>query len=305
MSKSFADRLTAQIQRTGSILCVGFDPSIPALPRYVLEKLQGQTISPEVIDDTLFSFYSIFIERLSNSIACIKPNIAFFEQYGLGGLSAINKLCRLAQEVGLPIILDGKRGDIGSTAEAYAHAYLGSNDKDPFIQQVAEVDALTINPFLGFDTLDPFVKMAQSNNKGLFILVRTSNPGASVIQGDFKNHQGVSITQYLAQWIGDNSALQGSSGLSGLGAVVGATQPIEAVALRGLMPNAYFLVPGFGAQGASAAEAVAGKRHDGSGLVVNVSRAMTSGLADLPQIKLGDEITKRAETLSKQLSEAL
>jgi orotidine-5'-phosphate decarboxylase len=188
----------------------------------------------------------ILVSAIEGRVAAIKPNIAFFEQYGLPGLSAFPRLCDAARERSIPVIADAKLGDIGSTAAAYSAASLCGVSVGSRTMRAFHCDALTINPFLGFDTLEPFLKDAQECGEGPFILVQTSNPGAKALQG--LRAEGVSVSEHVARWVAENAQkLQGACGWSGVGAVVGASYPDEARKLREVMPRSIFLIPRLGA----------------------------------------------------------
>ena len=268
MAESFADRLTEKTRAVGTPLCAGIDPHLDLIPplfrRADIKPTAAATA--EGVRDFCFEL----LERLKGRIGVIKPQSAFFEQLGPGGMGILSDLCREAGELGLLVVLDAKRGDIGSTSAAYARAMLGREAGFP-------ADALTVNPYLGIETLDPFLEAADAAGSGLFVLVRTSNPGSADLQmlelGD-----GGKVYEKLA---GDLSPLVesrvGSSGYSSLGIVAGATYPEEAASLRRLLPTALFLVPGFGAQGGGREEALAGL-VDGpegpEGGIVNSSRGI-------------------------------
>ena len=276
----FADKLTTAIIRTNTPLIAGFDPDLSTLPEFYLTAAQKQPSNEAAIHAALTSFYCDSIDILAAQIPAIKPNSAFFEQYGVGGFRALLDICAHARSQNLLVILDAKRGDIGSTATAYSRAFLGQSRA--FGQPVTTfaADALTVNPFLGFDTLTPFLADCRDHGRGLFVLVRTSNPGSADLQ---TAPTGVaSSADKVAQWLDQHAAeFTGTAGISGLGAVVGATYPSEAQALRALMPNNYFLIPGFGAQGGKAADALAGFRTPAGNTsapkdaaVVNASRGI-------------------------------
>ncbi|NDC38545.1 MAG: orotidine-5'-phosphate decarboxylase, partial [Proteobacteria bacterium] len=183
MSDNFADRLAETILKTGSYLCAGFDPQPQAFPEFLKE--EATAISPtdeEFVCTLLQSFYTVAIDALKRHIAAIKPNIAFFERYGLSGMLALAEILSHARRVGMLVIMDAKRGDIGSTAEAYADAFLGVPEFLGRRLSAFPVDALTVSPFLGFDTLEPFITRCQEHGKGVFVLVKTSNPGSSDLQ---------------------------------------------------------------------------------------------------------------------------
>jgi len=308
MSENFADRLSETMIKTGSYLCAGLDPQPVAFPEFLKE--EAAAISPtdeEFVYTLLQSFYAVAIDALKGQVAAIKPNIAFFEQYGLGGMLAFAEIISHARRAGMLVILDAKRGDIGSTAEAYADAFLGTADflgrKIPGFS----VDALTVNPYLGFDTLEPFIKRCEDHGKGIFVLVKTSNPGSSDLQDVKSMGREESISARVARHLAEQaSRLQGRSGFSALGAVVGATHPDEARALRRLMPSNFFLIPGYGAQGGTAEDAVAGFAGSGGG-IVNVSRALFGKFPEeiTSRKALAAELIARAKALNAPLCTAL
>lgn len=303
----FADRLQKEIERTGSCLVAGCDPVLDSLPGWLHQQVaEYATTDKEYISRGLEVFTDCFLNAAQDVVAAIKPNIAFFEQYGIDGLVVFDSLCRRAKERGLQVIADAKRGDIGSTAMAYSRAFLGGATVKGRNAAAFHCDALTVNPFLGFDTLEPFVEACQENGKGLFILVQTSNPGAKEIQS--VNQDGRSVSERVASWIAEQSdRLRGACGWSGLGAVVGAPYPDEARRLREVMQEAIFLIPGLGAQGGQASESIAGfgsqNGRRGGGLV-NASRGLLIGDSSSPDsfCKL---ITSNIERFNSQISQAL
>lgn len=257
----FFDRLEAVRRERGSILCVGIDPRMERMPAEVTDGLDGDK------QKTLERFGLALLEAAGPHAACFKPQIAFFEAHGLPGLNAFATILRAARERGLLVIGDVKRGDIGSTAEAYARAFLAPGAD-------LECDAITINPYLGRDALQPFVDAAAEHGKGLYVLVRTSNPGGADLQELVAD--GRRIFEHTAALVRELGAdhVSAETGLSCVGAVVGATTPAALEALRGEMPDTPFLVPGYGAQGGTAADVVPAFRADGSGAVINASRSI-------------------------------
>lgn len=197
------------------------------------------------------AFLGAVLDRVIGRVAIVKPQIAFFEQLGWRGIRMLDGICRRAREAGLLVLLDAKRGDIGSTAEGYAAAYLAPDAAMP-------VDAMTLNPYLGFDTLDPFAKVALDAGRGLFVLVKTSNPGSGDLQD--RDVDGEPLFGRVADGLAKiEGTLAGpETGWSSLGVVCGATWPDQARRVREALPRALFLVPGFGAQGGSAAAALQG-----------------------------------------------
>jgi orotidine-5'-phosphate decarboxylase len=256
----FADRLVEATRRLGP-LCVGIDPH-PAL----LPPMFGRP-GPGVAE----AWGVALIERCAGRVAAVKPQAGLFERWGSRGVLALERVCEAAKAAGLIVILDAKRGDIGTTAEGYAAAYLGPEAACP-------CDALTVNPYMGVETLEPFVAEAVRAGRGVAVLARTSNPGSA----DFQARQvdGLPLYLHVARAMdGLIARLQGETGWSGLMLVAGATGPEEARRLRAAAPKALFLVPGYGAQGASAAEALAGFTPGPAGLeggLVNASRSVAS-----------------------------
>jgi orotidine-5'-phosphate decarboxylase len=240
---NFADRLLTQTEKRGNPLCLGLDPHVSLLPQFVMGKTDEKTNRVKSIEAFIISY----IDLIADKVPAVKPQAAFFEQYGSAGMQMLFDVSSYAQEKGLLVILDAKRSDIGSTAKAYAEAYLSKQ---------APFDAITLNPYLGMDSLVPFIDACQSNGKGVFVLAKTSNPGAKDYQ-DLVLQEGGHLYEAIAKSLQSHSkALVGKSGWSSLGVVVGATYPEESVKIRQLLPKAVFLVPGFGAQGASAEQAL-------------------------------------------------
>ncbi len=304
---SFADRLQASILSSQSALVAGCDPVLEKLPAFLLDEAQRTTKSDsEFVERALSRFGEIFLSAVTGKVAAIKPNIAFFEQYGLPGLHAFRRLCDSIRVARVPLIIDAKRGDIGSTAAAYSAAFISGVTIRGSRHVAFECDALTINPFLGFDTLEPFVSDCEEYGKGLFILLQTSNPGAKDIQG--LESEGKTVSGHVAEWLAANaSRLEGECGFSGLGAVVGASYPEEARALRAALPSTFFLMPGFGAQGAGADDATAGfaeRNVSRGGALVNVSRGLLEGSSD-SEISLEQLIRSNVEKFNSQLRGAL
>ena len=262
MTAHFGDRLASALASTGTPLCVGIDPHISLMPELFCH---NGTISIEA----LRHFSLNVIEAASGLVPAIKPQAAMFEAFGPDGMVVLCETAKAARAAGLLVIMDAKRGDIGSTSAAYAKAYLGADAPFPS-------DALTINPWMGLDTLMPFIERADLTGSGLFILVRTSNEGAADLQE--LETDGALVYQTLAKKLAPLiDKASGKNGLSSIGIVAGATVPAQAEALRALLPSAPFLIPGFGAQGAGPAHATIALSKDngifGGGLV-NSSRAV-------------------------------
>lgn len=243
-------------------LCVGIDPHPHMFPEVFGAPNAGK----------IAIWADGIIEAAANHVAVVKPQIAFFELWGSTGMAALEHVCKTAREAGLMVILDAKRGDIGSTAKCYANAYLGDNAALP-------VDALTVNPFMGLETVDPFIEAASANGRGVAVLTRTSNPGAADIEEKIVDGKPIYISLAEALSERSKSLLDKQGEWSGLMMVAGATAPAEARAIREAAPKNLLLVPGYGAQGAGADAAVAGfiPGKDGTleGGVVNASRSVT------------------------------
>ncbi|MEO1084990.1 MAG: orotidine-5'-phosphate decarboxylase [Acidobacteriota bacterium] len=243
----FADALIKRVRQLGHPLCVGFDPHLDRIP----SPFRRGSMRPEdpATADAVADFLGAVLERVAERVSVIKPHAAFFEQLGWPGLKVLQELVTKARELGVLVLMDAKRGDIGSTAKAYAAAHLGADAPFP-------AHALTVNPYLGLDTLEPFIERAASTGAGVFVLVRTSNPGAGTFQ-DLKDADGRPLFHAVAEALAAPSTrLAGAIGFSGLGVVFGATWPGEAEAVRERLPHALVLVPGYGAQGGSAKDAV-------------------------------------------------
>lgn len=310
---NFADRLVQSIDRSKSFIVAGFDPQLDTVPEAVLTAAAATTQTNEdFVDAALTDFYTLALDGLAGRIAAVKPNIAFFEQYGLGGLRAFGTVCALARERDLPVIVDAKRGDIGSTAQAYSRAFLGAVSVGGRKIQTWDVAAVTVSPFLGFDTLAPFVDDCLAYGKGIFVLVKTSNPGSADIQGLRSTESDVDVSALIAQWLDkEGRRILGDAGFSSLGAVVGAPYPDEARRLRSLMPRNFFLIPGMGAQGGTAADAVAGfgRTTDGRphGALINLSRGLLSAFSSraVSRPAIVSELRAKAEAVNRDISAAL
>ena len=245
MVEHFGDRLFKKIRSTKSFLCLGIDPHLNMIPK-IFNKERTSTNNIKTVEKFCFSLLDTAYEL----VPAIKPQIALFEQLGPDGMKLLSSLCKHAQSKGFLVIMDAKRGDIGSTSQAYANAYLGKNAPFPS-------DALTVNPWLGIDSLEPFFKKASETGSGLFILAHTSNKGSKDIQ-EMPLTIGIRCYEHLANILKPIvEKYKGTSGLSSIGIVSGATFKEEALSLRKILPSAPFLIPGYGTQGASAKDACA------------------------------------------------
>lgn len=274
----FIDRLIQAIEAKNSRICVGLDPHLNHLPDYLID--QEEVAKAETRDEFLqrmgqviVEFNKEIIDQVAPYTAVVKPQMAFYEQLGLPGLKALQATVTAAKKAGLLVILDGKRNDIGSSAAGYHQAYLRKvyPKSREFKAGFFQVDALTINPYLGWEGIKPFLA---DEKRGVFALLRTSNPGAEELQG-VSLSSGEKYYQFLGsklqEWGND---YQGDTGYSNLGAVVGATCPEELVQLREAVPRVFFLIPGYGAQGGGAADVVGGFDAKLRGGIVNSARSI-------------------------------
>ncbi len=283
----FADRLAAAIQAKGNVVCVGLDPRWEALPVEVQQRHGAATLA--AVAAAFEEFCGRVLEIVASLVPVVKPQSAFFEACGPEGMAVLQRLLRKARDLRLITILDSKRNDIASTASAYADAAFGGTRLAGRTYPVWEADALTINPYLGRDAVEPFLASARRIGAGLFVLVRTSNPGAGQFQDLLVSPPPLTpqggevgagvpprplyqhVGEAVATWARENL---GKCGLGDVGAVVGATYPSELAKLRKQLPEVIFLVPGFGAQGGTAADVAPAFRPDGLGAIINSSRGI-------------------------------
>ncbi len=266
----YSTRLNDAIRRKQTPALVGLDPRFNRLPGAMVSNAGTGLASVEDQAAAYVEFCCRVVDIVAPLVPAVKPQAAFFEELGPAGCAALREVIHYARSAGLIVICDAKRGDIGSTAEAYARAYLAGEDP---MAAVWGADALTISPYLGADTLQPFVDVALERAAGLYVLVRTSNPGAGTFQDRLT--EGSPLYRGVASVV-EELALQtcGGDGFAAVGAVVGATWPSELAELRAAMPHAPLLVPGYGSQGAGAADVSAAFRDDGLGALVNSSRGI-------------------------------
>lgn len=258
----FADRLAAAVKTAGNPVCVGLDPRWEKLPDSFRSSGRTSTAS---IADAYTSFCHGVIDVVASVVPIIKVQAAFFEELGASGMAAMADVILYAEACGLLVIVDGKRNDIGSTAEAYARGYLGREGS------LWHADALTVSPYLGDDSLTPFADIAKERESGIFVLVKTSNPGGKFLQD--LTCDGEPLYRRVGAYVEQLAAANvGECGYGAVGAVVGATYPEQLVELRAAMPHTWFLVPGYGSQGGKATDVVAALDANGMGAIVNNSR---------------------------------
>ena len=260
---AFMDRLAEAVRAKRSPLMVGLDPRVGSLP----ESLKpAENAGPVEVADAFREFSYGVIEAVADLTPVVKPQVAFFEQLGAAGMVALAQVIQRAREAELLVVVDGKRNDIGSTAEAYADGWLGN-------QSVWQGDALTVSPYLGDDSLEPFTKVATDRDAGVFVLVKTSNPGGALWQD--KKLVDLPLYRQVGEHVeAISEATKGSCGYGVAGAVVGATYPEQLDELRKAMPHTWFLIPGFGSQGGTAEGVAGGFDESGLGAVVNSSRGI-------------------------------
>ncbi|MGM5482654.1 MAG: orotidine-5'-phosphate decarboxylase [Nanobdellota archaeon] len=258
-----ADKLIQAIDEKKNPSVIGLDPRYEKLPQFLKNTEKAKAV---------FEFNKLIIDSIKDIVPAVKPQSAFYEVMGINGIKALFQTIEYAKKQGLLVILDAKKNDIGSTAEAYAKAYLSKG---------TGIDFLTITPYLGKDSIQPFIEVSAKNNKGIFVLVKTSNPGSADFQ-EIKADDKFAY-EYVADML-DNAARQhtGKTGYSGIGAVVGATYPNEASKIRNMLLKSIFLVPGYGKQGGTADDAIECFDKKGYGAIVNSSRGVTFSFRDNP-----------------------
>jgi orotidine-5'-phosphate decarboxylase len=271
---NFADRLIAAVREKKSHVVVGLDPRWQALPPQLKTlATRNNDLGPQAAALAFYQFGRAIIDSVHDISVAVKPQLAFYEQYGPWGMHALVQTVEYAREQGLLVIADAKRGDIGSTAVAYAQAYLGGIATSDEPTWSLQADAVTVNAYLGSDGIEPFINAGAVSGGGLFVLVKTSNKSSGELQDQLID--GEPVYARMARMVnGWGESLVGKEGYSSVGAVVGATYPQEAAQLRRLMPRALFLVPGYGAQGGSAQDVLPAFNPDGLGAVVNSSRGI-------------------------------
>ena len=282
------NKLISNIQKTNAPIVVGLDPMLNYVPEHIQKKSfaeYGETL--EGAADAIWQFNKEIVDATSDLIPAVKPQIAMYEQFGVEGLKAFQKTVDYCHEKGLVVIGDVKRGDIGSTSAAYAVGHLGKVQVGNTICQVFNEDFATVNPYLGTDGIKPFVDICKEEKKGLFILVKTSNPSS----GEFQDR--IIDGRPLYEWVGEKVAEWGADHMgdsySYIGAVVGATYPEMGKVLRKVMPKSYILVPGYGAQGGKGADLVHFFNEDGLGAIVNSSRGIIAAYKQEKYAKFGAE----------------
>lgn len=283
------NKLIAKIQKTGAPIVVGLDPMLNYIPEHIQKKAfaeYGETL--EGAAEAIWQFNKEIVDKTYDLIPAVKPQIAMYEQFGIEGLKAYKKTIDYCKSRDLVVIGDIKRGDIGSTSAAYAVGHLGKVQVGSKCYVPFDEDFATVNPYLGSDGVKPFIEVCKEENKGLFILVKTSNPSSGEFQDQLVNGRPLYelVGEKVAQW-GEEHV--GQSGYSYIGAVVGATYPEMGATLRKIMTKTFILVPGYGAQGGKGKDLVNFFNEDGLGAIVNSSRGIIAAYKQEKYAKFGAE----------------
>lgn len=269
-----ADLLIEKIKAKGNPSVAGLDPKLEYVPEYIRKKAYSEYgKNLKGASEAIWEYNKGLIDALYDIVPAVKPQSAFYEMYGLCGEEILHRTISYTKEKGLYVILDVKRNDIGSTAEAYSRAYLGKCEVDGELYDACGVDCITVNPYLGTDGVQPFIEDCKKYDKAIFTLVKTSNPSSGEFQDKIMDEKTLfeTVAKRVDEW---NSDTIGKSGYGAVGAVVGATYPEQAKILRSIMPKSYFLVPGYGAQGGGAQGVKPCFNADGLGAIVNSSRGI-------------------------------
>ncbi|MHC5036797.1 MAG: orotidine-5'-phosphate decarboxylase [Planctomycetota bacterium] len=306
----FADRLIASVEAKGNPLCVGIDPRLDQIPEALREEELSRGGDPLVAGaEAVGRFAREVIDVVAPLVPAIKIQMAFFEIFGAPGLRVFEDISFHANELGLVVIGDGKRNDIGSTAEAYATGYLGEFQIGPHAVGAFALDALTVNAYLGTDGVNPFLKACDAFGKGIFVLVKTSNPSSGELQDLEVEGKPLfeRMADLVAQW---GESRRGEREYSSVGAVVGATYPEQGVRLREILPQTLFLLPGYGAQGATVEDLRPLFGKDGRGAIVNSSRGIIFAYDREPyqsrfgQARWQEAVEAAAKDAAQELAEA-
>ena len=269
--KNSMDRLIEKIKETNNPTVMGLDPRYEYIPECIRNKYDK---SLDGVARSIIEFNENLIDEVKNIIPAVKVQIAFYEMYGLPGMEAFEQTCRYAKEQGMIVIADIKRGDIGTTATAYSSAFIGKTPIGEELKTIYDVDFVTLNPYMGIDSIKPFIDDCKKYDKGAFILVKTSNPSSGDLQ-DLKLENGEEIYTRVAKLVENwGEDLRGEYGYSSISAVVGATYPKQLEDLRKIASHTFFLIPGYGAQGGKAEDIALGFDKNGIGGIVNSSRGL-------------------------------
>lgn len=288
MEEIMINQLVSKIQKLNAPVVVGLDPMLSYVPEHIVNKAikeYGETL--DGAGEAIWEYNKEIVDHIYDLIPAVKPQVAMYEQFGIPGMIAYKKTVDYCKEKGLVVIGDVKRGDIGSTSTAYAVGHLGKVQVGSKKIAAFDEDFATVNPYLGSDGIDPFIKVCQEENKGIFILVKTSNPSSGEFQDQLVNGRPLYelVAEKVAQW---GEKHMGDS-YSYVGCVIGATYPEMGKTLRKVMPKAYILVPGYGAQGGTAESLRPYFNEDGLGAIVNSSRGIIAAYKQEKYAKFGAE----------------
>ena len=265
------DKLIQKIKETNNPTIIGLDPRYEQIPKCIKEKYEE---TKEGVAKAIIEFNKRIIDSIKDIIPAVKPQIAFYEKYGIEGMKAFEETCKYAKKQGMIVVADIKRGDIGTTAQSYSDAFLGRSKIGKKEEAIFDVDFVTLNPYMGIDSIKPFIEDCKKYNKGVFILAKTSNPSSKDMQ-DLKLETGEKVFEKVAKLIETWGKDQiGEYGYSSISAVVGATHREELKDIRQLAPHTFFLIPGYGAQGGKAEDIALGFDKNGIGGIVNASRSL-------------------------------
>jgi orotidine-5'-phosphate decarboxylase len=304
---TFIDNCIQRVKEKRSHLIVGLDPHFERLPKYLTKECD----SLEKICNTIFLFNKKIIDAIYDIVPLVKPQIAFYERFGIEGLRAYKNTIKYAKEKGLLVIGDIKRNDIGSTAKAYSDAHIGSVEVLGKKYSEFNVDAITINPYFGSDGIQPFLDDAKEYGKGLFILVKTTNKSSSEFQDIYlsSSEGNIRLFEIVANFVNRwGQSIIGNSGYSSVGAVVGATFPVEIKSIRKLLPKSYFLVPGIGEQGGKIADLVNCFNEDGLGALLSVSRSVIfayMNMKNFDETQFADAARQEVLRLNKEVNDLI
>lgn len=288
-------KLIDAIRAKDAPVVVGLDPQLKFLPEHLVFESMRHHAETMYGDDELagvaeavFRFNKDIVDAVCDLVPAVKPQVAMYEQFGIPGMTAYWRTVRYCQEKGLIVIGDVKRGDIGSTSEAYARAHLGSITVNGHRCRAFNEDFATVNPYLGTDGIKPFIDVCNEEDKGIFVLVKTSNPSSGEFQ-DVLTQDGKHMYEVVGEKVAEWGELSMDGEYSNVGAVVGATYPEQAKTLRKLMPHTFILAPGYGAQGATADDLAGFFNDDGTGAIVNSSRGIIAAYTKEKYQKYGSE----------------
>lgn len=283
-------KLTEQIKKKDAPIVVGLDPQLSFVPKHLLDKAfseAGENL--DGVANAIVEYNKGLIDAVYDLVPAVKPQIAMYEQFGIPGLIAYDKTVKYAQEKGLLVIGDIKRGDIGSTSSAYAIAHLGKVEIGGKSFAAFDEDFATVNPYLGTDGIKPFVDVCNSNDKGIFVLVKTSNPSSGELQDKILKDTDRPVYELMGEMVDKWGSESMDGAYSNVGAVVGATYPEMGALLRKIMPKSYILVPGYGAQGGKGKDLKAFFNEDGLGAIVNSSRGIIAAYKNEAYAQYGME----------------